>query len=93
MQNLRLTIVDMAAINSLLLHIDLHLLLIVRNNQIYMYIFFLYKVVRIHNFKQLYFRFDNSSIEISTKPAISAVQIPINKKINHLAKFFLTINL
>lgn len=48
---------------------------------------------RIHFFNTLYFKFENSSIEISTKQAIIAVNIPINRKINHLASFFLITNL
>lgn len=48
---------------------------------------------RIQYFKTPYFKFDNSSIEMSTKQAIEAVRIPISKNINHLAKFFFTTNL
>jgi len=51
------------------------------------------KLENIHFLSQPYFRLDNSSINMSTKHAIRAVQIPIKRKMNHLAKFFLTINL
>lgn len=47
----------------------------------------------VHFLSQPYFKLDNSSIDIFTKNAMRAVQIPIKRKINHLAKFFLTTNL
>lgn len=52
-----------------------------------------YATLDVHFLSQLCFRLDNSSIDISMKHAIRAVQIPIKRKINHLAKFFLTTNL
>lgn len=48
---------------------------------------------RIHILRNLYLILDSSSMVMSITQAIKAVSKPINKKINHLARFFFTMNL
>lgn len=52
-----------------------------------------YHCKRIHLLSDLYFSVDNSSMDISIIHAKRAVNTPISKKTNHLARFFLIMNL